>query len=84
MLRPEHRGDIHPHGDKRVETVGQVGGDRGGMREQRDALARQRRAQREIGEQAISEGVLTLRLAAMKLLGEGITTASEVIQSTDG
>lgn len=38
----------------------------------------------EIGEQAVSEGVLTLRLAAMKLLSEGVTTASEVIQSTDG
>lgn len=37
----------------------------------------------EIGEQAVSEGVLTLRAAAMRLLEEGITTATEVIQSTD-
>jgi len=37
----------------------------------------------EIGEQAVSEGVLTLRAAAMQLLEEGITTATEVIQSTD-
>ena len=34
--------------------------------------------------QAIADGVLTLRLAAMQLLSDGITTASEVIQSTDG
>jgi type IV pilus assembly protein PilB len=37
----------------------------------------------EIGEQAVAEGVLTLRAAAMRLLEEGITTATEVIQSTD-
>ncbi len=37
----------------------------------------------EIAEQAVADGVLTLRMAAMKLLEEGVTTASEVIQSTD-
>jgi len=38
----------------------------------------------EIGEQAVADGVLTLRSAAMRLLEQGLTTASEVIQSTDG
>jgi type IV pilus assembly protein PilB len=38
----------------------------------------------EIGEQAIADGVLTLRAAAMRLLEQGLTTAAEVIQSTDG
>jgi len=37
----------------------------------------------EIRQTAISEGVLTLRSAAIKLLEDGITTAQEVIRSTD-
>ena len=38
---------------QRVEAVRQVGGDRGGMREQRDALSLQRGAKRGVGEQAV-------------------------------
>src|SRR3546814_17864302 len=53
MLRPEHRADIDPGGGERVEAVGQLGGDRGGMREQRDALAFERFAKRRVGEQAV-------------------------------
>jgi type IV pilus assembly protein PilB len=37
----------------------------------------------EIRQTAISEGVLTLRAAALKLLEDGMTTAQEVIRSTD-
>ena len=44
---------LMPGGDQRVERMGQVRGHRGRMREQRDALALQRRAQLRVGEQAI-------------------------------
>lgn len=37
----------------------------------------------EIRQAAVSDGVLTLRAAALKLLMEGQTTAQEVIRSTD-
>ncbi len=37
----------------------------------------------EIRQAAIGDGVLTLRSAALKLLEEGVTTAQEVIRSTD-
>ena len=37
----------------------------------------------EIRQAAIGDGVLTLRSAALKLLEDGITTAQEVIRSTD-
>jgi hypothetical protein len=57
MLRPEHRGDIQPGCDERVEAVRQVGSDRGGVREQRDALAFERFAKRRVGEQAVDAEV---------------------------
>ena len=53
MLRPEYRGDIEPRRDQRVEAVGQIRGDRSGVREQRDALAFERFAKRRVGEQAV-------------------------------
>ena len=53
MLRPEHRGDVDPRRDEGVNAVGQVGGDRGGVREQRHALALERRPKRGGGEQAV-------------------------------
>ena len=37
----------------------------------------------EIRQAAIGDGVLTLRSAALKLLEDGVTTAQEVIRSTD-
>lgn len=53
MLRPEHRGDVDPRCDQRVEAVGEVGRDRGRVREQRDALARERSAQGWVSEEAV-------------------------------
>jgi type II secretory ATPase GspE/PulE/Tfp pilus assembly ATPase PilB-like protein len=37
----------------------------------------------EIREAAIAGGVLTLRLAAISMLERGLTTAQEVIRTTD-
>ena len=53
MLRPEHRSNVDPGRDERIEAVRQVGGHRSGMREQRDALSLKRRAKRGVGEQAV-------------------------------
>ena len=53
VLRAEHRRDVHPGGDQRVEAVGEVRRHRGGMGEQGDALALQRPAQLGLGEQTI-------------------------------
>ncbi len=53
MLRPEHRRNIDSRRDQGIEAVGKVAGDRGRMREQGDALAFERRAERGIGEQAV-------------------------------
>ena len=54
VLRPEGRGqpDVAA-GGQRVERMGQVRGERGGMGEQGDALALQRGAQRGVGEQPV-------------------------------
>ena len=44
---------LTPGRDERVEAVGQITGDRGGVREERDALAFQRAAQFGVGEQPV-------------------------------
>src|SRR3546814_11333214 len=53
MLRPEHRGDVHPRRHQCVETVRQVFGHRRRMREQRDAFAVKGSAQSGVDEQPI-------------------------------
>jgi hypothetical protein len=53
VLRPEHRGHVDPGRHQRIDAVRQVGRHRGGMREQRDALALEWFAKRRIGEQAV-------------------------------
>ena len=54
VLRAEGGGQFEVgQGGQRVERVGEVGGDRGGMGEQGDAAAGERRAQGGVGEQAV-------------------------------
>src|SRR3546814_1931321 len=53
MLRPEHRGDVHPRRHQCVETVRQVFGHRRRMREQRYAFAVKGSAQSGVDEQPI-------------------------------
>ena len=53
MLRAEHGRDVEPGRDQRVEAMRQVLRDRGGMREERDALAFQRAAKLGLGEQPV-------------------------------
>ena len=54
MLRAEGGGEIDPGRDQRVERMGEVCGDRGGMRDQRDAPAFQRLAQGGVCQQAVN------------------------------
>ena len=53
VLRAEGGGEVEPACRERVERMGEVGGDRGRMGEQGDALALERAAQRRLGEQAV-------------------------------
>jgi hypothetical protein len=53
MLRAERSGQVHASRRKRVQAVGQVGSDAGGMGEQGNALALQRRSQRRVSDQPV-------------------------------
>ena len=53
MLRAEHRRQLQSGREKRIDAVGQVFGDGGRMRQQRNALAFERTAQFGVGKQPV-------------------------------
>jgi len=65
VLWAEHRRDGHAGRDQRVEAVGQIRGDRGGMRKQGHALVRQRGAKIRFGEKTIDSEKHVSLLAAV-------------------
>ncbi len=53
MLGAERGAEVEAHGRQSIEAVGEVAGHRGGVREQRDALAFERPAKSRVGEQPV-------------------------------